>query len=133
MNRKQRRAEKKLGRPAPQGGSPSVQELFTDALRHHQAGRLNDAERLYRQVLAVDPRHADSLHLLGVIAHQIGRHDLAVELISKAIAINAKNAAYHSNLGLAHKAQGKLDEAVAHYRRALTSSQTIWGTRCGRA
>jgi tetratricopeptide (TPR) repeat protein len=119
MNRKQRRAEKKLGRPAPQGGSPGVQELFTDALRHHQAGRLNDAERLYRQVLAVDPRHADSLHLLGVIAHQIGRHDLAVELISKAIAINAKDASYHSNLGLAHEAQGKLDEAVACYRQAL--------------
>jgi tetratricopeptide (TPR) repeat protein len=54
-----------------------------------------------------------------VIAHQIGRHDLAVELISKAIAINAKDASYHSNLGLAHEAQGKLDEAVACYRQAL--------------
>jgi Flp pilus assembly protein TadD len=38
----------------------------------HQAGRLNEAEGLYRQILAVDPNHADGLHLLGVMAHQRG-------------------------------------------------------------
>jgi hypothetical protein len=61
MNRKQRRAEKKQRGPAMQGASPGVQEVFADALRHHQAGRLNEGERLYRQVLAVDSHHADSL------------------------------------------------------------------------
>src|ERR1700674_5488191 len=112
MNRKQRRAEKKQGRPMTQGASAGVQEVFADAFRHHQAGRLKEAERLYRQILAVDPRHADSLHLLGVVAHQVGRHDLSVDMISKAIGINAKVPSYYSNLGSALKAQGKLDEAV---------------------
>jgi len=116
MNRKQRRAEKKQRRPVMQGTPPGVQKVFADALRHHQAGRLNEAERLYRQILAVDPRHADSLHLLGVIAYQAGRHDLAVDLISQAIGINAKAPGYHCNLGLALKTKGKLDEAVACYR-----------------
>ncbi len=52
------------------------------------AGRLNDAERLYRQVLAVNPRHADSLHLLGMIAYQTGQHQIAADKIRKAITIN---------------------------------------------
>jgi len=79
-----------------QGASPGVHEVFADALRHHQAGRLNEAERLHRQGLAVDSHHADSLHLLGVVANQMGRRDLANNMISQAIAINAKVAAYHS-------------------------------------
>ena len=57
---------------------PKQQALFSKALQHHQAGRLSDAEALYREVLRSEPRHSDSLHLLGVIAHQVGRNDLAV-------------------------------------------------------
>ncbi len=94
--------------------------MFAAALQHHQAGRLDDAERLYRQVLAADCRHSDSLNLLGVVAAQRGRHDLAVDMIGKAIAINATIPAYHCNLGAALKEHGRLDEAVACYRRALT-------------
>ena len=119
MNRKQRRAETKQGRPVMQAASSAVQGVWIAALQHHQAGRLDEAERLFRQVLAVNPRHADSLHLLGVIAYQTGRHDLAVDLIRKAIAINPREASSHSNLGNLLKEQGRLDEAVASYRRAL--------------
>jgi tetratricopeptide (TPR) repeat protein len=93
--------------------------IFADGLRHHQAGRLQDAERFYRQALAVDVRHADSLHLLGVVAHQTGRHAVAVELIGQAIGINANSAPFHSNLGLALKALGRPEEAVAAYVTAL--------------
>jgi len=119
MNRKQRRAEKKQGWPVPQGASPRVHDVFADAVRHHQAGRLNEAERLYRQILQVDSRHADALHLLGVLAHQVGRNDIAVDLIVKAIALNGQEPAFHSNLGLAHQAQGNREAAIASYRRAL--------------
>jgi len=119
MNRKQRRVEKKRGGPLTQGASPGAQMMFNEALRHHQAGRLNEAERFYRQILAVEPRHGDSLHLLGVIAYQMGRHDVAVDLVNRAITINAKEPVYHSNLGNALREQGKLDEAVVCYREAL--------------
>ena len=67
----------------PQEASPGVQEMFTVALRHHQAGRLAEAEALYQRVLQADSRHVDALHFLGVIAHQNGRNDAAVELIGK--------------------------------------------------
>ena len=55
----------------------SVAETLQKGLSHHQSGRLNEAESIYRNILRVDPEHADSLHLLGVVAHQRGRHEVA--------------------------------------------------------
>jgi len=98
----------------------NVQQLFAQALRHHQAGQLGEADRLYRQILQVDPNHADALHFLGVLAHQAGRNEAAVELIGKAIALHGRAPAFHNNQGNALKALGRLDEAAASYKRALT-------------
>ncbi|MGO8744451.1 MAG: tetratricopeptide repeat protein [Thermoguttaceae bacterium] len=94
-------------------------ELLAIAVQHHQAGRLQAAERMYRQILAVEPNHADALHLLGVIARQAGKHEVAVKYIGRAIALNANAAFFHTSLGNALMEQGKLEEAVACYRRAL--------------
>lgn len=101
--------------PVPQ----SLQPTFAQAVRHHQAGRLADAEPLYRRVLAADAHHADSLHLLGVIAHYTDRQDLAVEMIGRAVAINVTAAPYHCSLGNALKAQGHIDQAIICYRQAI--------------
>ncbi len=98
---------------------PLIQALLGNALLHHRAGRLTEAMQIYRQILAIDRHHADSLHLLGMIAYQAGSHPLAVEMIRRAIAINHKQAAYHSNLGTVLQSQGQLDEAAACYERAL--------------
>jgi tetratricopeptide (TPR) repeat protein len=111
VNRKQRRASSKAQPPAV--------ELYARAVQSHREGRLEEAEQLYRQVPAGDPRHADSLHRLGVIAYQKGRHELAEKLLRKAIAQDARVAVYHSHLSLALDAQGRLDEAVGCCRLAL--------------
>jgi len=122
MNRKQRRRASKLGQ-IPSNPTvvvpPGVANLLGAGLKHHQAGRLAEAEACYRRVLAAQPDHADALHLLGVVAHQAGRHDLAVELIGRAIKQNRQNAAYFCSLGVALNNQGKLDEAVTAYRQAI--------------
>jgi tetratricopeptide (TPR) repeat protein len=93
--------------------------ILEAGLRHHRAGQLAEAERVYRQVLAMDASHADALHLLGAIAHQVGQHHIAVETIGKAIAIKPEIAAYHANLGTTLKALGRLDEAIAAYKNAI--------------
>ena len=89
------------------------------ALRHHGAGRLKEAERLYRRLLEADPYHAVAWHMLGVIAHQLGKHEFAAELIAKAVAIKPDDADAHANLALALQALGRLDDAVVSYRKAL--------------
>jgi len=97
----------------------TIQQAFDLALQHHEAGRLHEAEQLYRQILTQQPAHVDAMHLLGVIAHQAGRNDIAVDLIRQAIALNPNYAEAHSNLGQALTDQGQLDEAIAVFRRAI--------------
>jgi Tfp pilus assembly protein PilF len=115
---------KQRGRAEMQGRSLvgralMIRSMLGTALEHHRAGRMTEAEQIYRQILTVDARHSDSLHLLGMIEHQAGRHDAAVDLIRRAIAIHEQGASYHSNLGTVLQAQGNLEEAAACYQRAL--------------
>lgn len=97
----------------------TISEALVVAIQHHQAGRRQAAERIYRQILEVDPQQADAVHLLGVMAHETGQHEIAIEYIGRAISLKGTAGVFHVNLGNAFNAQGKLDEAVACYRRAL--------------
>jgi predicted O-linked N-acetylglucosamine transferase (SPINDLY family) len=97
----------------------TISETLAIAIQHHQAGRLQAAEQIYRQILAVEPNQADAIHLLGVLAHQVGQHGIAVEYIARAIRLKGDSAAFHNNLGTVLKEQKKLDEAAACHRRAL--------------
>ncbi len=123
MSRKQRRLGHKgqgdFASPKP-AAPMAVQNLFADACRYHQAGRLSEAERAYRQFLALNPRQPDALHLLGVVAYQSGRHAAAVDLIGQAIGLRGDVPVYHNNLGIALGELGRFGEAVTHYKRALT-------------
>ena len=97
----------------------TLDQAFQLALGHQAAGRLAEAEALYRQILAVQPNHADSLHLLGVIAGQRDDNATAVQWIGRAIAITPNAAIYHNNLGAFYRRLGKMDEAMAAYRKAV--------------
>jgi tetratricopeptide (TPR) repeat protein len=97
----------------------TLEQQLESALSHHRAGRLAEAERIYRQILTQQPNHADALHLLGVLAGQTGRLDAGVELIRRAIAICSNNASYYSNLGNALTDMGQLDEAIRACRQAI--------------
>jgi tetratricopeptide (TPR) repeat protein len=107
------------GTAAPAAGDPAaLGEMFSTALQNHQSGRMAEAENLYRQILGIDPNHADALHMLGVLAYQAGRPEAAIDLIGRAILLQETNASYHNNVGEAFRYLGRLDEAVAHFNRA---------------
>ncbi|HEY2413241.1 MAG TPA: tetratricopeptide repeat protein [Pirellulaceae bacterium] len=94
-------------------------ELFAIAVQHHEAGQLQAAEQVYRQILAVDPNHVDALQLLGLIALAMGQLESAATYIGRAIELHATEPSFHNNLGNVFKAQGKLDRAIDCFRRAV--------------
>ncbi|MGE0084932.1 MAG: tetratricopeptide repeat protein [Desulfococcaceae bacterium] len=95
------------------------EQLFHTAMQYHQAGKLAEAEVCYKKILAAAPNHPDALHLLGVIAFQVGKNDIAVNLISKAVQVNPQNPLYYNNLGSALKNLGQTDQALACYQKAV--------------
>ncbi|MCH8923821.1 MAG: tetratricopeptide repeat protein, partial [Planctomycetes bacterium] len=94
-------------------------EAFDTAVRHHQAGRLAEAEQIYRQILQAEPNNAQALHQLGRLAIAAGQQQAAVELIGKAIAADRRRALFHVSLGEAFHRWGKITEAVVSHRQAL--------------
>ncbi len=89
------------------------------ALQYHQNGQFAEAEAAYRRVLQTDPKNAQALHLLGLLAYQLGDYVTAIRDISKAIGLHPHEADYYSNLGLAQRAHGELQQAAESYRKAL--------------
>jgi protein O-GlcNAc transferase len=96
----------------------NIQQAMELALQHHQAGRLDVAESIYRQVLAQQPRYADGLHLLGVVLWSRGQLQMAGQLIAQAIEIDPNSALYHNNLGLILTQENRLGEAIIALDRA---------------
>lgn len=124
MKKKKKRGEQTARQNAGQANSGPGQPMSLTAaldfaLRHHQAGNLQTAESIYRQILQFEPDNAEALHLLGVIAYQQQRHDAAVELIGRAVARKPDFADAHSNLGNALRELDRLDEAEQSFRKAI--------------
>jgi protein O-GlcNAc transferase len=97
-----------------------LNELFEAGIGHLQTGRLAEAEACFLRVLALCPGHPDALHLLGVVAFQMGKADACVEFVSQAIRSDKRNPAYFFSLGNGLQALGRLDDALAAFDTALT-------------
>jgi predicted O-linked N-acetylglucosamine transferase (SPINDLY family) len=93
--------------------------LIDTAIAHHQAGRLADAESIYRRLLEDNPANADALHLLGVVALQRGNASESVDLISQALGFNAENAFALNHLGEAYRALKFPEDAIVCFERAI--------------
>jgi predicted O-linked N-acetylglucosamine transferase (SPINDLY family) len=97
----------------------AVSQLLDTAWKHFQAGHTQKAEQCYLLVLQASPNQVDALQLLGVIAGQTGRNDLAIDYLNTALRLNPDLAAAHNNLGNVFVKQQKLPEAVASFRQAV--------------
>ncbi len=102
----------------------SLDDAMKIAIQEHQAGHLEKAEEIYRQILAAAPDNPFVLHLLGVVAFQTGKLDASLELIKKAISINSGQADFHANLGNTLIRMGRVEEAINAYKGALKLNGT---------
>lgn len=100
-------------------GQRQAERQFAEALEHHKAGRLAEAERLYRLICAADGNHAAALHRLGVVAHQLGRSD-AAQILQRAAALRPQLADIHNDLGVVLGSQGRFAEAAPCFARAVS-------------
>ncbi|MCC3862472.1 tetratricopeptide repeat-containing sulfotransferase family protein [Pseudemcibacter aquimaris] len=102
---------------------PSKQISLEQAMQHasqlQTQGQLQQAEQMLNKILAASPGYPPAFNLLGVIAHQVGKTEMATELLGKAIEGDNKNALFHSNRGEMFRQIGKLDEAIHHGKQAI--------------
>jgi protein O-GlcNAc transferase len=89
------------------------------AVVHQQAGRLHEAEAIYKRILRVEPENVDAWYLLGVLARQAQEPDLAIRWIRRAIALNDRVAQFHNHLGAALLDTGDMEGAKRSFVRAL--------------
>lgn len=112
---------------SPKGGPAADVVTLNDAVRAHQAGRLDAAAAGYRRVLAARPDHPDALHLLGVVHHQQGDQPQAEHFVAKALVVAPRVAAYHHTLAAIRLAQSDGVGAVAAAERALALNPKLIG------
>jgi tetratricopeptide (TPR) repeat protein len=100
----------------------NIPEALAIATAHHQAGRLAQAEQIYRQVLQQNPQQAEALNLLGVIACQHGKLEEGITLYRQALALQPAFTGARENLCLALWKQGKslIEEATNAYSQIVT-------------
>jgi predicted O-linked N-acetylglucosamine transferase (SPINDLY family) len=108
----------------------SVRQALDLALQHFQRGDSQRAEQLFLQILQADPHQVDALHLLGIIAGQTGRENLAIEYLAAALRLKPDLAGAHNNLGNVFTKQGKLADAIVCYQRALQLRPNYYEAHC---
>jgi predicted O-linked N-acetylglucosamine transferase (SPINDLY family) len=96
-----------------------LRDLVARGLALHQAGRLGEAEALYRQVLALEPRHAAALTMLGTVQAQRGNAAEAAKLFEMSLEADPRQFNTHYNRGIVLAELKRFDEALASYDRAI--------------
>jgi tetratricopeptide (TPR) repeat protein len=105
--------------PASVDPEATAENRLAEAKEWHKAGRVDEAEEVYRALLEQDPRNAEAQHMAAIVCLQKGRLEEAEQFFLQAISLDGRNANYQLNLGNALGAQGRVSEALESYRRAI--------------
>jgi len=97
----------------------TIDEAFDHGVQLHQAGRLDEAERLYAAVLEREPRRTDALNVMGILQYQRGELGAAAALMRRVVEIEPSADGVWNNLGNVLLRIGELDEAGRAFRRSL--------------
>ncbi len=97
----------------------AVDKVLVQAVTAHQAGRLEEAEKLYRKILLTRPRESLAAQNLGVLLYERGDLEEAGKLARRTISINPQNPDGYINLGNILRDEAKLEEAITNFRKAI--------------
>lgn len=95
------------------------QSQYLIALSLYRAGKFAEAEAAFQQTLALQAKHADALHMLGIICYQTNRANAAVNYIKQALDINPRNMDYLNNYGLVLSADNQLEAALKSFQQVI--------------
>lgn len=107
------------------GNGPSIESLLQQGVSLHLGGMIAEAEHLYREILKLDPYHADANYLLSELAQQAGDFKTAQVLLEQALQTDSSNPLFHLARGNALMADGRCEEAIACYQKALLISPDL--------
>ena len=107
--------------------SMNFSQRVQEGLQHHQAGRLHQADAVYRSILAEQPNHPEILYLMSVLSLQVGNFESAAQFIEHAISVKADEANYHNIAGEVRLALGKPESAIAAYQQAIAIAPDFAG------
>ncbi|MBK4736121.1 tetratricopeptide repeat protein [Noviherbaspirillum pedocola] len=114
------------------GAAPDVKQRFEAAFAFHQRGALDDAMRLYEEVLALSPNHHKALHGVGAIAFQCGDYASAAGFFGRSAAYHPHNAHTLYHLGCAYQALGQMEDALCCYDRAIILTPGLYEAHANR-
>ena len=98
---------------------PGYSTDLAQAASFELAGRITEAEAVYRRIVNADPSFHPAWHALGLLTFNSGNVALAVQYLEAAIACGDKIALYHRNVGEMYRRMGKLDKSVKAGLRAV--------------
>jgi tetratricopeptide (TPR) repeat protein len=110
-------------------GMATLEGILRAGLAAQGSGQLEAAAASYLQALALMPRCADALHLLGQVRHQQDRNDEALDLVRRAIRAAPPTAMYFNTQGVVLRALERGREALIAFRRALSIDPRHAGAR----
>jgi len=118
MNRKNRRGQQSQGGGGPVGGEQFL-ELFRDGVVLHNSGNYKESEKIFNQILLMNPDHAHALHMLGLMHYMFKDYASAEKLIRRAMTKEENVPTFYNSLGDTLRAMNKLEEALKCYEQAL--------------
>ncbi|UFS71956.1 tetratricopeptide repeat protein [Geomonas sp. RF6] len=109
----------------------ALDKLLRKALEKHNKRDYREAAKLYKKILAADPKHLDGNYLLGTLYAECGEGDKAIFYLSKACLINPMSPKVQVNLGNVYLTAGMADKAVSHYRQAIGLASHMFEAHLG--
>ena len=97
----------------------NINNLLEKGIFLHKKNSLDEAKKIYKEIIEIEKENFQAMHLLGIIFFQQKNYDQGIQCIEKSLQINNKNYSALNNLGNIFLELKKYPEAIEKYKKAL--------------